>query len=446
MEALTIGLGFVAAIALVAFLRLWTLTRQSRRRMAALVGRLEDPEKIASVEKAKSFERALTRLERAVDNAALRETNRATEQTRILESLRLLQEGIVLADEAGHIVYANTAARRWLGGRHVDAVVDNRIRTLMQKSLAAQTALNDDFEIMGPPHCHLELVVAPLDNGEKFIGVVCFVLDRTEARRVDAVRRDFVSNISHELKTPVSALGLVAETLADAIDDPDVVQRLSRRLVHESGRLVRIIDDLLSLSRLEAEGAPAREAIPADLIVAEAVERVRAGEVERHVDIRTSVPSGLQIVCDRRQLTSALYNLLENAVKYSEPADAVEVRVRKAEDEIVIAVEDSGIGIPRKEIDRIFERFYRVDRARSRATGGTGLGLAIVRHVVQNHGGRIDVDSTPGEGSIFTLTLPAKGGIPRLDVDEIDTAGFDLFLLADDQPQMSDLIGKEMLQ
>lgn len=402
------GVSVVAFVAVVACLRLWLRGRSSRRRIAALVGRLEDPEKISAIENAPGFERALTRLERAVDMAALRDTNRTVEQRRLLEALKLLREGFVVADDAGHIVYANQAARRWLGGRHVDAIVDNRIRTLMQRTLDASAALSDELELVGPPSCTLELTAAPLDNGEKYIGAVCFVLDRTEARRVDAVRRDFVANISHELKTPVSALGLLAETLRDALDDPEIVRRLSDRLVHESSRLVRIIDDLLALSRLETEGSPVRESTSVDLIVADAVERVRAGEVDRRVDIRTDVAPGLRLVCDRRQLTSAVYNLLENAVKYSETNARVEVRARDAAGGVAIEVQDHGIGIPRQEVDRIFERFYRVDRARSRDTGGTGLGLAIVRHAVANHGGKIDVESVPGEGSTFAIRLPAS--------------------------------------
>ena len=226
-----------------------------------------------------------------------------------------------------------------------------------------------------------------------------------EERRIDAIRRDFVANVSHELKTPVGAMSLLAETLAGE-QDADDRERLTEMLQREAKRVEDIIDDLLELTRLEETeaGAKAREV---DDIVQRAVEKVRGFAEANRVDVAViGLPSGLVVRGDRRQIVRALTNLIDNAVRYSDADQQITVTVDAIEDGVAIAVKDSGVGIPRAELERVFERFYRVDRARSRETGGTGLGLAIVRHVAQNHGGRVLVESKPGVGSTFTLQLP----------------------------------------
>jgi two-component system sensor histidine kinase SenX3 len=220
-----------------------------------------------------------------------------------------------------------------------------------------------------------------------------------------------VANVSHELKTPVGALALLAETLAEE-DDPAVSRRLSRRMQIEASRVGRVIEDLLDLSRLEAEESPVREPVALHLVIGQAIEQVRPVAELRHIGLDVAQISGrLRVVGDRRQLVSAVFNLLENAVKYSDKGTAVEVTCTTDGREISIAVRDHGIGIPTRDLERIFERFYRVDRSRGRDTGGTGLGLAIVRHVTTNHGGRVDVDSREGEGSTFTIILPAPSDL-----------------------------------
>jgi two-component system sensor histidine kinase SenX3 len=230
--------------------------------------------------------------------------------------------------------------------------------------------------------------------------------DITEQQRVDAIRRDFVANISHELKTPVGALALLAETIVDE-HDPAVVERLAARLRDESFRVSRVIDDLLALSRIEGEGAQEVERVTIAQIVAEAVARIRPAADHRDVRFEVAeIAAELVMLGDPRQLTSALFNLLENAVKYSDHGSVVEVRAAGDRHEVSMVVQDHGIGIPAKDLQRIFERFYRVDQARSRETGGTGLGLAIVRHVARNHGGHVTVSSREGEGSTFMLVLP----------------------------------------
>jgi two-component system sensor histidine kinase SenX3 len=212
------------------------------------------------------------------------------------------------------------------------------------------------------------------------------------------------------LKTPIGALGLLAETMA-ATDDVGVLQQLADRVVREADRLARIVDDLLDLSLIEAQEAPTRDRVPVRVALDEAVERVRSMALARNITLRVDdVPADLAISCDPTQVVSAVTNLLDNAIKYSEDGQPVEVRAQRDGDRVVIAVHDEGIGIPSRDLERIFERFYRVDKARSRATGGTGLGLSIVRHVAQAHGGEVAVESIEGQGSTFRFILPLAEG------------------------------------
>ncbi len=227
-----------------------------------------------------------------------------------------------------------------------------------------------------------------------------------ESRKIDAIRRDFVSNVSHELKTPVGAISLLAEALEG---DPETEDRarLTEMLRREVGRVGDIIDDLLELSRLE-ETQTSFDRIDVDSFVQLSVEKVRSFADTNGVTVATvGLPCGLEVSGDRRQLVRALTNLLDNAVRYSDPDQQIVISVDQLESGVSITVKDDGVGIPRTELERVFERFYRVDRARSRESGGTGLGLAIVRHVAQNHGGRVIVESKPGEGSSFSMHLPS---------------------------------------
>jgi two-component system sensor histidine kinase SenX3 len=227
------------------------------------------------------------------------------------------------------------------------------------------------------------------------------------------VRRDFVANVSHELKTPIGALGLLAETMA-ATDDTAVVRQLADRVVRESDRLARIVDDLLDLSTIEAQEAPTRGPMPVRLLLSESVADVQAAATAAAVPLSLGPePADIEIFCDPRQMRSALVNLLDNAIKYSGPEQPVEVGACVVDERVAFVVRDHGIGIPTRDLERIWERFYRVDRARSRDTGGTGLGLAIVRHVAQAHGGEVTVQSREGEGSTFTLYIPLANGSAR---------------------------------
>jgi two-component system sensor histidine kinase SenX3 len=266
-----------------------------------------------------------------------------------------------------------------------------------------------ELELFGPPKRSLALTTVPVADGDRVLGAVAVIEDVSERRRLEAVRRDFVANISHELKTPVGALGLLAEALS-AEDDSEVSRRLADRMTDEAFRVARTIDDLLDLSRIEAEPSVGAEVAAVSAVVGDAEERVGPVAHGRSIRVEIDVPKRHAVRGDFRQLVSAVANLLENACKYSDVGSTVSVRSRADGSWVEIDVVDAGVGIPERDLERVFERFYRVDRARSRETGGTGLGLAIVRHVAANHGGEVRVRSAEGEGSVFTLRLPAGPG------------------------------------
>ena len=237
--------------------------------------------------------------------------------------------------------------------------------------------------------------------------VALVVDDLTESKRVESVRRDFVANVGHEIKTPVGALALLAEAALDARDDPVAVQRFLSRIQHEAARLSRLVQELLDLSRLQGgEPLPDRASVSVDAVVEEAIDRARAAADVKQIELVRGADSRLFVAGSERQLVTAVANLLDNAVAYSPPGTRVAVGVRRRDDVVELAVSDEGIGIEGDDQKRIFERFYRVDQARSRDTGGTGLGLAIVKHIVSNHGGDVSVWSQPGAGSTFTIRLP----------------------------------------
>jgi two-component system sensor histidine kinase SenX3 len=327
---------------------------------------------------------------------------------RMAQALETIPQGVVICDDNGDVMFRNQAATTYSSARHGDALVGAAIEEMLHHAVDGASETRT-LELFGPPRRTLVVTSSPLDDERRTVGALAIIDDVSERRRLEAVRRDFVANISHELKTPIGALGLLAETLLSE-DDPDVSRRLAERMLTEAFRVGRTIDDLLALSRIEAEEAPVREPVPVHLVLAEAVERMRPAAEQQGIEVRVAEPRrSLTMMGDRRQLVSALYNLLDNAVKYSNAGSAVDVRVSVSVDssKVAIDVEDRGIGIPTRDHERVFERFYRVDRGRSRDTGGTGLGLAIVRHVASNHGGEVRITSREGEGSTFTLVLPA---------------------------------------
>ena len=381
--------------------------RALRRRLEALAARLQaSPVDIGAPA---GLEASLHRLERAVDAASSRLEDADDAASRLAGAVEAVAQAVVVVDADGHEVFRNELARALTAGHHSEALVEQAVQEQLVAALAGR-AERRQLDLLGPPRRVLVVNALPLDDGARLTGAVAVIDDVSERKRLDAIRRDFVANISHELRTPVGALGLLAETIADE-DDPAVVRRLAERMTAETDRVGRIIDDLLALSRIEAEEQPVREPVHADVVVSEAVERVRTVAESRGINIVTdAVADGFVVRGDRRQLVAAVANLVDNACKYSDDGSSVEIEARGDGPWVAIVVRDEGVGIPTRDLDRIFERFYRVDRARSRATGGTGLGLAIVRHVAAAHRGEVLVESREGAGSTFTLRLPAGPG------------------------------------
>ncbi len=397
-----------AAVLVVLLLVIWLAPRRGQRataqRLAALAARLgSEPDG----REPKRTEEALSQLERAADAAAEAVAESTSEAIRVRRALDALRLAVVIVDEHGRTVFSNQRAAALMGGRHGDAIAAQAVEDLLE-STAPGGSEERTLELYGPPRRTLVVRTESIDNASRSLGTVAVIEDVSEHRRLEEVRRDFVANVSHELKTPMGAVGLLAETLLGETE-PEVAKRLAQRIHLEAFRISRVIDDLIDLSRIENESSPPREPVPLNLVMAEASERVRAAADQQSVELVVDEPSAdLTVLGDRRQLTSAIYNLLENAVKFSYEGSKVRLAGGQEGDDAVVRVSDSGIGIPARDLERIFERFYRVDPGRGRSTGGTGLGLAIVRHVAANHHGSVQVESREGEGSTFTLRLPLK--------------------------------------
>lgn len=339
----------------------------------------------------------------------------ARARDRLVDAFDALEDGVVVVDDRGDIVVRNRAATQFHDARHAGRVVEDAVDDLLRAAARGEPGQRE-LALFGPPKQVLFLRAEPLRAHGRIAGAgaVVWVRDVSESRRVDDTRRDFVANVSHELRTPIGALGLLAETIADE-SDPDVMRHFAERLVRESERLARIVDDLLDLSLIELSEAPARDVAAVRSLVRDAVDKVYGAAEASNIELRVApIDETLAIACDRRQVVSAIYNLLDNAVKYSDAGSTIDVTATCERQRVSVVVRDRGIGIPTRDLERIFERFFRVDRARSRATGGTGLGLSIVRHVAQSHGGEVTVESHEGEGSTFTLVFPVRDFAPQL--------------------------------
>ncbi|MFZ4515378.1 MAG: sensor histidine kinase [Acidimicrobiia bacterium] len=333
------------------------------------------------------------------------DTESATSIPQLCHALDALDAGVLIADASGEVIFRNRPANHFLaqpvGHDHVSEVLQ---RLLVAAVLGVSS--EEELALFGPPPVTFAVRAEPLTHDGLRIGAVAWVRDISTMRRVDQVRRDFVANVSHELKTPIGALTVLAETML-VMDAPEVQHRLADRMVREAERLAQLVEDLLSLSIIEAESTPERQLINIPTLVGDAVDAITAVAEQRDISLALGQsPHGVWVQGNARQLSSALTNLLDNAIKYSDAGAGVQVEMQVEGEYVTIAVIDQGIGIPAQDLERVFERFYRVDRARSRATGGTGLGLSIVRHVMQAHGGDVQVASVEGAGSRFTLRLP----------------------------------------
>jgi two-component system phosphate regulon sensor histidine kinase PhoR len=339
------------------------------------------------------------------------------ERDRAGQILDALDDGVLLLDGAGRLLVANPAARAWFGlpddlrpGLPAQRVLGvPQVSALAEQATRAQAPVVGTCTLVFPEPRTLAMRAFPLADRGPTGRIVVTLTDITQRRRLEVLRRDFVANASHELKTPVAAVRALAETLLTALpDDPEAGRRFAERIGREAERLDVLARDLLDLSRVE-RGTLDME--PVDLVGLAKEVLGGYGDLaeERRIKLCTELQPQVSMRGDRAQLGLLLSNLLDNALRYTPAKGTVCVRLDATESRAVIQVSDTGQGIPAGELPRVFERFYRVDKARARQTGGTGLGLAIVRHVAEAHGGTVRVDSELGRGSIFTVTLPVAG-------------------------------------
>ena len=413
------------ALVLVAFLGLLVARRLTRplrqmrdgaRRFAA--GELDRRMTVDGAEEFGEVGDAFNQMAKQLSERMAMVVRQQQEQEAVLASM---VEGVLAIDLDEKILRLNAAAARQLG-LDPDKDVGRPLRELLRKAdllrfieraLAGHQAIEGEVMLPeGEGERYLQANGTPLRDGDgREIGLLVVLNDITRLRRLENLRRDFVANVSHELKTPITAIKGAAETLNDgAMAEPDNARRFVDIIVRQADRLNAIIEDLLSLSRIE-QGAD-RESIslvPAPVlpVLDAAVQSCQSAAQDRDVALRLICPPGLQARLNAPLLEQAVVNLLTNAIKYSNPAASVLVEAAAVDGKVVIRVQDKGCGIPAEHLPRIFERFYRVDKARSRKLGGTGLGLAITKHIVQTHGGEVRVQSEPGTGSTFSILLPA---------------------------------------
>ena len=345
--------------------------------------------------------------EQAAQRDEVRARLAASDEERRAADLALasMEEGVLLFGRDGATRLANPAVEGHLGVRpaSANALLPLGLRQLTERASGSQQVLATEVEI-GAPARTLRGFAAPTEDGS----VVLVIRDITETRRSEQVRRDFVANASHELKTPAASIQAAAETIRTAaVEDPSVIPRFASQLEREAARLSRIVSDLLDLSRLES-GSVRDETVALDAIVRDEGERFEEPAAEAGVGLSVAAAAVPRVRGSARDLALLVRNLVDNAIRYTAPGGKVHVELTTDDGEVVLAVADTGLGIPHRDLPRIFERFYRVDRARSRETGGTGLGLSIVKHVAENLGGRVQVTSELGQGTRFEVRLPAS--------------------------------------
>jgi two-component system phosphate regulon sensor histidine kinase PhoR len=355
-------------------------------------------------------------------------TKLAEERAQAQAILTSMADALLVTDEDGRILLVNRAAEQLCGLTAADAVgraleetiPHGDLRELLGKVLNTRIPLKHEIILATPTERHIEVHLAPVLVEDYPQGVVLALYDMTQERKVAQMHRDFVANVSHELRTPVTSIRATAEAILEAgIDDPQTAHDFMETIAAESERLTGLLDDLLNLSRIETGHRHLTlEELDVREIIQYVVTRVITPITAKGQRLELDVPASLPVMADRDALVQIVVNLLENACKYSPEGASIRVRAAADAHELVLAVSDTGIGISPEEQERVFERFYRVDKARSRAQGGTGLGLAIVRHLVELHGGRITVISDPGVGSTFTVVLPQAGDAAPADAGE----------------------------
>lgn len=332
--------------------------------------------------------------------SSIKESEVPDSLTQLMEVLDLLTIGVIVVDRKSDRKLRNNAAASMTGVRYVDILIEQAVDEMIAQ--VEQTGPGDRIlEAIAGTTRFLQIRGYKLDQQR----IVVTVENITAQSRIETVQTDFVANLSHELKTPIGAVAALADSLSGETET-EVVWRLAERIVSESHRMARIVDDLLDLSRIEFSGTEDWTEVDLAPVLMEVVGINQHAAKRQGLGLSLTGAPKLEVLGDRSQLVSSMSNLVDNAIKYSEPGGIVSIESSIVGQEVVVAITDHGIGISKQHQDRIFERFYRVDKARSRATGGTGLGLSIVRHIVLEHGGTIQVESEEGIGSTFTVRLP----------------------------------------
>jgi two-component system, OmpR family, phosphate regulon sensor histidine kinase PhoR len=413
-----LGLG-LAALAVVTALAAGRVLARPLRGLSLAVGRLAQ---IVTPSRAWTGEAAdlaglTSELTRMSDRLRDRLDELTEERDRAGQILDALEDGVLLLDGAGRLLVANPTARGWFGlpddlrsGQPARRVLGApEIGELATAAASKRAPVSDVVTVVFPEGRTLSVRAFPLADRGLTGRIVVTMADVTQRHRVEVLRRDFVANASHELKTPVAAVRALAETVQTALpDDPAAGRRMASRIGREAERLDALVRDLLDLSRVE-RGTLAVEPVDLTALAKEVLGRYAERAEERRIGLRGELQPGTTVRGDRAQLALLVSNLVDNALRHTQNRGMVRVCLDGSEGKVVLQVADNGPGIPSNELHRIFERFYRVDKARARHSGGTGLGLAIVRHVAEGHGGTVEVQSELGRGSTFTVTLPMAG-------------------------------------
>lgn len=338
----------------------------------------------------------------------------------VVRVLAVLRSAAVVLRSDESVARASAAAYA-LGVVRGDRIVHPAIQDMVDKVRRSGEIADEELELprgpVGRGRVMLQVRVAQFDGQH----VLVLAEDRTESKRIETIRRDFTVNVSHELKTPVGAIGLLAETLQDAAEDPQAVRHFAARMQQESKRLAALVQEIIELSRLQLKGSEHPVSIVSvDGVISEAIDRAKVAAQGKNITLKVQSDSGAYFYGDHNLLVTAVRNLVDNAISYSAEHTTVGVGVGRRGELVEITVVDQGIGMTEEQQTRIFERFYRVDPARSRATGGTGLGLSIVKHVAADHGGDVSIWSQEGQGSTFTLRIPAVSDVDPLTTGEND--------------------------
>jgi len=342
------------------------------------------------------------------------------ERTRLEMILTQMADGIIVTDQGGRIIRFNPAAEHFftasaaqaLGASVATATLHHDLAEMVERTLTQGLVTSGEIQVIQPEERFLEVYVAPLEgpNGTRQ-GAVAVLHDLTPVKHLENVRRDFVANVSHELRTPVASIRAMAETLlSGAGEDEELRPRFLTRMVQHTERLTNLLDDLLELAHMESgQREWRRKRLNLKEAVAQAVDKLEPRAAAKNQAVHCEMAPELTVTADPEGLQQVLLNLLDNAIKYTPEEGQIRIVAQRDNGQVKITVADTGIGIPQRDQRRIFERFYRVDRARSRELGGTGLGLSIVKHIVEAHGGRVTVESELGRGSRFTVILPGEG-------------------------------------